>query len=803
MMPAMERRRTTVIFASGAIAGAAVSGLLALLLLGECETGQDARRGDAGEEGAGREAADRDAGAIGPPAVPGELGHRGVGGPCRYSGTVVDGSGRPVAGALVGARALDVPWIEADIAAEARTDESGAFALPGLSDAIPFQIFAFAPGMAVADVERPACGARLDLTLEPGARLTIEARSAGGDAPGALAVQIAGDPIWPPRMALTDDRGRLDVEGLPPGAFVIWVGGRGLAALTKDPVAIEAGEERTVQLALEPARAIEIGVEDDGDGAPIPGATVFARPRTAPLLAITGIADGQGTARFADLAPVEHDFEALASGFLRGDPVPAAGGATTAVRLRRGARIAGQVVLRDGAPVAGARLEVEEDLGLARVAWAGGNQREILGRIIAAKRLGFPPVRPLERGVLIGPALIPLPVEPAGGEAGGRADATDDSWRANGEGRFTLSGLPPGGVVISAVHPDLVVDAPARLTLEPAGNVDGVRIVMRQGAALRVRTLGENGYPLAETRVAAFGPDGEALASAATGSDGFAELRGLPGRVRIEAELEGHVPAVARVELRQGQTGEVTLTLPRADLVLRGRLTDPRGFGVGQAVITARSITRGLAHVLQGTSGPDGSFSFDGAGPGEYHVTAEVGGRPVAQYPGARASEDVKLVAAEGGAGPLPGGSPEYVTPEMVASIAEPIAEPVDPEDDSGENLGVIAVTETLDPGTHASEYGYVDQLPVTGPVPGKGGLPIEIGGSPGNVVVKKVAPGSHVAAAGLRTGDRIVAVDGRKVQTPAQAKQAIAGPIGSVVMLEVVHGGESVSVVVQRVRVR
>jgi hypothetical protein len=795
MMPAMERRRTIAVFAAGALAGAALSGLLVALLLGECAGGPRPDAAEGGAPAAGQEDGD------GPldssdPFRP--LSHRGVNGPCVFSGTVADGDGQPLAGALVGVRALDVPWFEADLAAEAYADETGSFALPGLAEGIPFQVWAFAPGMAVADVERPACGARLDFVLEPGARLALEARTGDGAPPGPLSVQIAGDPIWPPRMAVTDDRGRLDIEGLPPGEYVIWAGGGGLSALTAEPVALEAGEERTIGLALGPARFSEVRVEDDGSGAPIQGATVFARPRDTPLLSLVGSTDRLGSFRFADLAPVEHDLEVLGSGFLRGDPVPVAPDAKSVVRLRRGARVTGRVILRDGTPVAGARLEVDEDLGLTRVAWAGGNQREILGRIVAAQRAGFPPTRPLGRAALVGPALIPLPEAPPGPGA-----PTDGSWRADEDGRFTLSGLPPGRVVIGAFHPDLLVETPARLTLEPGGTIDGIVVSMKPGAALRVRTMGENGYPLREATVSAFGPEDEALASAVTGTDGFAELRGLPGRVRVEAVLPGHVPAVARIEVRPGQTGEVALTLPRADRVLRGRLTDQRGFGAGRAAITARTITRGLAHVLQGTSGPDGSFALEGAGSGDYHIVAELDGRPVAQFPAARAGEDVKLVISEAGAGPPTGGVPEFVTPEMVAAATDSSAPPADPGDDSGESLGVIAITETLAQGTRSSDYGYVDQLPVTGSVPGKGGLPVEIGGGPGNVVVKGVSAGSQVAAAGLRAGDRIVAVDGKRVQTPAQAREAIGGAIGSVVMIEVVHGGESVNLVVQRVRVR
>ena len=91
----------------------------------------------------------------------------------------------------------------------------------------------------------------------------------------------------------------------------------------------------------------------------------------------------------------------------------------------------------------------------------------------------------------------------------------------------------------------------------------------------------------------------------------------------------------------------------------------------------------------------------------------------------------------------------------------------------------------------------------MTGSPSGPGGLPISFGtGAAGAVIVKSVQPGSQVAAAGLMAGDRLVAVDGAPVKSVAQAKAAIAGRMGTVVMIEVVHQGEHLNVVVQRVRV-
>ena len=71
-----------------------------------------------------------------------------------------------------------------------------------------------------------------------------------------------------------------------------------------------------------------------------------------------------------------------------------------------------------------------------------------------------------------------------------------------------------------------------------------------------------------------------------------------------------------------------------------------------------------------------------------------------------------------------------------------------------------------------------------------------------GKVFVKSVQPGTLVAGSGLAAGDRIIAVDNVKVTGPAHAQKAIAGKIGSVMVIDVMHGGEHLSIVIQRVRV-
>jgi S1-C subfamily serine protease len=109
---------------------------------------------------------------------------------------------------------------------------------------------------------------------------------------------------------------------------------------------------------------------------------------------------------------------------------------------------------------------------------------------------------------------------------------------------------------------------------------------------------------------------------------------------------------------------------------------------------------------------------------------------------------------------------------------------------------------EEIPPTVH-TQFGEADRLPVTDTPPGKGSLPISIGGGPGKIIVTHIRPGSRVAMAGLSKGDRIIAINNRKMSGPASTRRALEGPIGSVVTITIESHGEQFTVIVQRVRIK
>ncbi|MFO8072112.1 MAG: carboxypeptidase regulatory-like domain-containing protein [Polyangia bacterium] len=707
-------------------------------------------------------------------------------GDCNISGTVRDSEGNPIPGAQIRLRLLDSPWPEADVALETASGDDGAYELEGLSEDRPLQVWAWAPGKASSGLGPARCDGATDPTLEPGGSLTASFTTGEGDPPGRLRVLIAGGALWPQRSALTARDGTLALAGLAPGIYALWAYDGERAVVTGRPSEVAAGETARLEARLEPASEAQVRTVDAEGGDPIPNATVLIAPVDSPVLRRTGVTGKDGSTSFAGLSPGAYTVEAVAPGYLRTAPVALDPEGESVLRLRSGARVRGTVRDPDGNPVSGALVEVSQELGGAAVMVDDGRRDLFLSRMLEAARHGWPIARPGAEGdaLLVGPQRVPLPA--GDHESPGRA-VTDES------GSFELDGLPSGRLQITASHPELIMERPTRITLPTGGEMKEIAVAMRPGTALFVRTVNEKGYPVREAEISVYSEDGELLAETSSGGDGTAELRGLPGSARVEALAEGRVPAAARIDGRPGRRISLELELPLAAESIRGRLVDSRGYGIKEARITARSMARGTIQVVTAITEKDGTFALEGVGECTYHVVAEKDGKVLAQAPKARFDTEVQLVSDEEGGIPFD----RFVLPS--GPIGPALREP----EQGNEGSRAIALSEPSPSAAGMdSEYGSVDRLPVTGPPPGKGGLPIQIGGGPGKVVVRNVSAGSHVAVAGLEEGDRILTVDGKKVRTPAQARKAISGPIGSVVMLGIAHGKEKVTLVVQRVRI-
>lgn len=784
----MVKRRSVIQVSAGAMLGSALTALLFVLCSEPCSTivedmddteTSDGRTPRTAVARPGSKTTDRD-----------------LTGDCVLSGSVIGPDGQPARKALVRVRLLDEPWVSADLDLETETDDKGLFTFEGLTRNAKYQLWAWSRGNAVTDYEDAQCGAKTHLMLEKGATLSVKFVDLKGKPVGPVDVMLAGSSLWPARRAMTDDLGELTIEGLAPG--LIMIHGRThdarSAYTSQEPLEMQAGKEIEITLSLQSATPARVIVTDETNRQPIPGAAVLVGPDTASLLHRVFRTGEDGTAILPGLATDDNVAWIVANGYVRSEPKPVAPGAEVSFVLNEGGVITGVVQTSDGTPVAGASILADMEMGGALTAMPGGSSRRFSFNLLNAASEGWPAMTaaPDDSVTLAGPANLPLPaIQSKGDSASGKG-----RWRpTDKQGHFELNGLPAGRIVLTVDHKEFVTGDKTTVTMEPGARISGVTITVRRGVVARVRVLNEAGYPIRNALVTVYDRDENDIASLPTRTDGYAEFGGLPRSFRIEASADGMIPATARIKGRLGYEMEVNITLPPADKAIRGRVIDKDGYGMADVSITAKSITRGLVQVIQCNTGTDGSFTLENVGKGSYHLAAEKDGKILAQVGNVAGDNEITLVA---GAHTGSHARPDIAVPEIPAETLE------DPfESPYGENLGMIAITSIEDNlGSVNSEYGQADRLVVTGPPSGKGGLPITLRGSKGKVFVKSVQPGTLVAGAGLAAGDRIIAVDNVKITGPAQARKAIAGKIGSVIVIEVVHNDEHLSIVIQRVRV-
>lgn len=530
------------------------------------------------------------------------------------AGQVVDASsGRPVSGALA--------WSAGDPEALVRGDRLGRFLLRSRLAALD-RIWVEAPGYLGSPAMVPrrdrrqgqigaeASGTpRLRVALAPASEAAGVVVDRSGRAITGACVTLHGwstDGADPPLHSLTGASvtgagGRFRLRWASSERFNLEVFAPGFAptvarGLTLSPV---AGVTELGTLVLDPEARIE-GRVIDPEGRPIARASVLASAdaTNSPPAVVTG-PDGRFELehlRAGSPLHLEVGHPGYLSAEVGGVAVP---GPPVAVLLRRGARVAGQVLDDGGAPIHGAVVLVTERCG-------NGTQAP---------------------GARTGRRL-----------AGGRADAA---------GRFAVGNIEPGPVRVVAIAPGFWSIEPADFEVVAGEQVAGVLLVMHRGAVLEGRVLTAAGAPAPGARVAALAGDGEAgvvgwdRPAAVADRGGAYRLEGLPeGPRRIRAELVGFPPVTGQLEVRP-EMNRLDLFLPGGAAVA-GRVMDPSGLPISAAEVALRPAAgSGAEPPAAVTSDAGGAFAFAGIEAGRYqlvarrqgftstHQTVEVGDTPL------------------------------------------------------------------------------------------------------------------------------------------------------------------------------
>jgi protocatechuate 3,4-dioxygenase beta subunit len=215
---------------------------------------------------------------------------------------------------------------------------------------------------------------------------------------------------------------------------------------------------------------------------------------------------------------------------------------------------------------------------------------------------------------------------------GGRSLSVQSLGSTDMEGRFRVSGPPPGSIILGIRAEGYAPHRIEGLQIPEDRDLEDVRIALARGSILDVRVLAAEGDPVANISVHVSsaeeaGEEGERLASMSPGSSsrcrtdlaGRCRLTvGKPGTYTVEASRSGSavsalvkaVPGGTPVELRFPSGSEIS-----------GRVIGEDGAGIAGAGVSLQEETGRFS--LGIGAGLDGTFVFPLIPDGNYRLTAD------------------------------------------------------------------------------------------------------------------------------------------------------------------------------------
>ncbi|MGM0554820.1 MAG: carboxypeptidase regulatory-like domain-containing protein [Myxococcota bacterium] len=516
------------------------------------------------------------------------------------AGTVVDSTGAPVEGATVST--VDGP--------EARTDETGRFALEGVAPGT-YQVDAEADGFATVG---PASMRRVEVTLSEGQaiqdlRLTLRR-------PATLSGRIVagGDPIEGARVGLyylfaegldgrlqpfaldgvteSEEDGAFELDGIAPGRFHVLVEADGHALAESQEVYLEPGESRGgLVIDLDPS-ALLTGEVVDEEGEPLSAELNLRGGSMARSRTIT--ANERGKFVFRDISPGTYVLEARAQGYRTEliEDLEVADDQPTErnVVMKPASGIFGQVLTPEGEAAPNAFVYVMPDQGRRRVLRTGDDgrfewpdaPRPSYTATAISRHYGDSEsqrIRPGEEarltlggsgsvsGRVVGPNGNPVQSFSVGVESFEvdgirpyRPASVGVKEVNDSRGRFRFDSLRPGTYWFRVQTPQFASETSDRVLVRAGSDASGV--VIRVGAGGRISgtvTDEQSGEPVAGARVVVFEP-GSPFSDNQTRTDsrGRYSLDGVPpGRRSVRVNKNGYLSTVAAgVDVRPNDGAE-------------------------------------------------------------------------------------------------------------------------------------------------------------------------------------------------------------------------------------------------------
>ncbi len=490
------------------------------------------------------------------------------------TGSVLDATGGPIAGALVTARAASEGPAPSALAV---SDDDGAFRLDVAAGPTELTARAEAYSIFVRRVAAPADSVRL--VLLPSSHVAGRVSAAGSEEPiaGAQITAVNTNGAHLPVVAATSGPdGSFELRGLGVGAYSISAQAEGWQQ-QQASLSLGSSEAAEVSLALVPAGALHAKVSLDGS--PCSGASV----RLEGSAILSERADTHGELRITTAPP---------------------------------GRYSARVHCADAAPY---REELELKAGSVEVrSWELERGLTLRGR---ARRANGLPLR--HAPVLALPAPQP-PADRAGALArAARASAPAASHCVTDEaGAFACGGLTPGQYELRIADEDQPRSSPVRVSLQHGAEPE-VELLAYASGSIRV-TFADPAAPRGSLIVLAKPSGGGSELQAVARGEVFVIEDVQLDRYLVHLGSSSMEGQEAHVE-RDGQVVQIVLPVPETCSV-SGRVVDEQEMPVPDAWVRAssRDDFRGLQSRVGGTvlTDLDGSFVLSGLLDGRYELSA-------------------------------------------------------------------------------------------------------------------------------------------------------------------------------------
>jgi hypothetical protein len=584
----------------------------------------------------------------------------------RVEGLVLDDQGRPSVGAevVVQSRRMDsasCTMRDAQISHRVRSDQQGRFSLSSVGiggvSISASQAFLPTPVGATLAVTQPGEERQVTLRLINSFAGELSGLVLRPDAvtPAGAGVEVTINGPLPDITVRTNDEGRFRfAKILPAGTYKMTVVDPHSGGLAQEMVHLLAGQDLAREVRLKGRGRVNIRVVDGLDQ-PVSRAVVRLQETSFPGRELEGIIDeaSEGVVTFEQV--FEGPFAVDASDvFARGGrawgAVPSPDSAIdVVVRLGMTGTVRGRFLLPDGTPIPYGivRLLVGgREIGQATTAGSGEVGAFEFNYVPAGSvRLEAHEPASARTGIAVGTiasegALLALDVRAeglgtvtgvvtAGGVPQPAAKIELASGRfkvtaaADGEGRYTVSGVPEGQVTVSASVASGVQRGTATATLIGDGATLSLDVAVRDVGRVIGSVNPAPGMPLRPTIVTASPRQGLNLTfSAVVDEDGAFEFDRLPaGLTTFTADVIG---SIDRAEVVADVVGSAT-TEVELDLVGVGSLTGIALDSVGLPTRGSLRVTSDASHgsSLTVTVPEDGTFRFPAllAGPVSLRLT--------------------------------------------------------------------------------------------------------------------------------------------------------------------------------------